>query len=226
MEEGTLSLQSRLERDHWWYAARRTIVRSLLGSVQPGALILDAGSGPGGNRAILPGDTRCLAMDPAAHSLRLSADHPYWGSVQGDLLHLPFVSDCFDMVVAMDVLEHLDDDAGAVREIHRVLRPGGRLLITVPAFRWLWGLQDRLSHHKRRYTRAGLLRVLRGSDLEVCRATYFNLFLLPPIWLGRKLLDLLPHRLQSEGQITAPGVNALLRWIFGSPVTISDETQK
>ncbi len=216
METSTLSQQSRLEHNHWWYAGRRKIVRSLLGAIPSRALILDAGSGPGGNRSILPASVRVYALDPALHSLRLSQVHPYEGWIQGDLTCLPIGTNSLDLVVVMDVLEHLDEDGRAADEIFRVLRPGGTVLVTVPAFQWLWGLQDRLSHHKRRYTKPQLLTLLGNSGFEIVRSTYFNTFMLGPIWLGRKLLDLLPHKLESEGQITMPGVNTLVRWLFSS----------
>jgi len=208
-------MQSRLERDHWWYAARRRIVRTLLGPVPAGSTVLDAGSGPGGNRSILPDDVHCIALDPSAHSLALSREHDYVGWLQGDLLQLPLRDASVDLVLAMDVFEHLDEDARAAREILRVLKPGGRLLVTVPAFQWLWGLQDRLSHHRRRYTRPELLKVLAEAGFKTERSTYFNTILLPLIWVGRRILDVIPHRLESEGQITLPLVNAVLRWTFG-----------
>lgn len=178
--------------------------------------MLDAGSGPGGNRSILPESVRSYALDPSRHSLNLSRVHPYEGWIQGDLIDLPIRSNSLNMVVVMDVLEHLEEHGHAADEIYRVLRPGGVVLVTVPAFQWLWGLQDRLSHHKRRYTRPQVTELLRNSGFDIQRSTYFNTFMLPPIWLGRKILDLFPHNLESEGQITMPGVNALIRWIFSS----------
>jgi SAM-dependent methyltransferase len=165
---------------------------------------------------ILPEGAAVIALDPSPLALDFSRRYPYRSRLRGDLTRLPFPDAALDIVLALDVLEHLDDERAGVREIRRVLRPGGRAVIAVPAFRSLWGLQDRLAHHRRRYTRGALLRLVRGEGLEVERSACFNTFLLPPIWAGRQILRLLPHHLESEAQIAVPGLNAPLRALFAS----------
>jgi hypothetical protein len=100
--------------------------------------------------------------------------------------------------------------------VRRVLRPGGSAFISVPAFLALWGLQDDLAHHRHRYRREELLRLIRDAGLEEERTTYFNTFLFLPTWVGRRILRLISPRIHSEAQINAPGVNALLRWLFSA----------
>jgi len=216
VEARTLALQAALEKDHWWYAGRREVLRSLLPPVGPGARVLDAGCGPGGNRMILPAGASPVALDPSPLAIRLSRRYAYGSRLRGDLTRLPFPGGSFDLVLALDVLEHLDDEEAGLREVARVLRPGGRAAIAVPAFRALWGLQDRLAHHRRRYRRPALLRALRGAGLEAERSTYFNALMLPAIWAGRQLLRVVPHRLESEAQIAVPGLNGALRALFAA----------
>jgi SAM-dependent methyltransferase len=177
--------------------------------------ILDAGCGPGGNRMILPEGADPVALDPSPVSLEMSRRYPYAARLRGDLTCLPFPDDTLDLVLALDVLEHLDDDAAGLAEIARTLRPGAPAVLAVPAFQSLWGLQDELAHHRRRYRRPGLLAAVRAAGLEVERATYFNALLLPAIWAGRRILRTVPHNLLSEAQIRVPGLNRPLRALFG-----------
>jgi SAM-dependent methyltransferase len=144
----------------------------------------------------------------------------------GALEKLPFADASFDLVTALDVVEHLDDDLAALREIGRVLRPGGQLLMTVPAHRFLWGDQDEVNMHKRRYVAAEVRDRLTATGFQVQRVSYMNAFMFPPIaairWLRR-----LEHRLrprtaqQSDFRYPAPRpVNFLLALIFGAEAPI------
>jgi SAM-dependent methyltransferase len=100
---------------------------------------------------------------------------------------LPFAGGAYDLVVATDVIEHVEDDVGVLRELRRVAAPGAKLLITTPAYRWLWSAHDDEHQHKRRYTRGLLLRRARAAGWEPEVATYFNSLLLGPIALARAL---------------------------------------
>src|SRR4029077_11037019 len=133
-----------------------------------------------------------------------------------DLLKLPFADDHFDVVTALDVLEHLDDDTGALREFRRVLRPGGRIFIFAPAHRWLWSLQDEVSHHKRRYTARTLRGAVTAAGLEIERQSYVSAFLLPVIYLGRQWLKARRRfRVYStENNLHPEWSNGILRSIF------------
>jgi SAM-dependent methyltransferase len=151
---------------HWWYFGRSLVVRRLAGC----GLLLDVGAGL---------DTEGLAVDVDRASLSP-------GGVQATVARLPFADGSFDRVVASDVLEHVDDDAAAMREVLRVLRPGGRAVVTVPAHPFLYGRHDRLVGHRRRYTKARLRRLARGA--RVSRLTYWNSLLFLPS-LAVKLAD-------------------------------------
>jgi SAM-dependent methyltransferase len=152
--------------DYWWYRARADLLRAALQQyVGKPARLLDVGSADGpsvrwlserGNRVALDIDPRGLAP----------------GDVCGSAIDLPFVDAAFDVVAAFDVLEHCEPEARALAEMTRVLTPGGRLLMSVPAYQWAWSRFDELNHHHRRYTRRRVVASVETSGLEVLRASY------------------------------------------------------
>jgi SAM-dependent methyltransferase len=129
---------------------------------------------------------------------------------------LPYEDASFDLVTALDVVEHLDDDLAGLKEMKRVLRPRGRALLFVPAFMFLWGVQDDISHHRRRYTAGEVRKKLRAAGLTLERMTYANLTFFLPILAGRWLMRLTGMRPSSENNITISGLNGVLGKIFGS----------
>lgn len=144
----------------------------------------------------------------------------------GEAAELPFSDTTFDLVTCLDVVEHLDDDTAAFREMWRVLRPGGHLLVTVPAHRWLWGDQDEVNLHKRRYVADQLRERLVASGYKVIRLSYMNALLFPPI-AAIRMLRRLERRLrprtpvQSDFRYPAPGpVNFALGHVFGAEAPI------
>jgi SAM-dependent methyltransferase len=170
-----------LEERHWWYRGRRRVLARVLDQLElpVGARILDAGCGSGRNMIELAryGEVTGIELSEAsvAAARRRSVGEILHGSVDA----LPFPDDHFDLVVSLDVLEHLDDDRSALREMRRVTRPGGQLLVTVPAYQWLWSSHDDVNHHRRRYTRAALLSVAHDAGWHATRTTHFNSLLLP-----------------------------------------------
>ena len=108
--------------------------------------------------------------------------------IEGSVLEMPFAADSFELAASLDVIEHLEDDLAALRELRRVVAPGGALLVTVPAYQWLWSGHDEINHHLRRYTRSSLLRVAREAGWEPVRTTYFNSLLLP-VAIALRVLD-------------------------------------
>ncbi len=135
---------------------------------------------------------------------------------QGEAERLPFADDSFDLITALDVVEHLDDDAAGLREMRRVLRPGGRALLFVPAFMFLWGVQDDVSNHRRRYTRSSLKKLVQESGLVVERATYANITFFAPILLGRLFMRITGLRPASENNINVSVLNGVLGRILGA----------
>jgi len=182
-----------LEGVQWWYAGMRRIARALLTPLLPkgveGRRILDAGCGTGWNLQDLAafGDTYGVDLSPLA----VITTRRRGGRVaQGNLLGLPYASSSFDVVTSFDVLYHawIKDDAQAVRELARVLKPGGLMLVKTPALRILWGAHDEAVHSRHRYTRGELEGLLESAGLTLVRSTYAN-SLLFPLLLSRRFLD-------------------------------------
>jgi len=221
MEQDFYPAYYELEGRHWWFLGRRRLFLRLLEQELPaGRLdILDFGCGTGAFLEHLErfGAVSAVDSDPSAVAFCHARGR---GEVQlvPPGTPLPFADDAFDLVTTLDVIEHVDDDVAALAELRRVLRPGGRLLVAVPAFMFLWGKQDEVSHHRRRYTARSLRRALAESGFRVDRTSYFNTVLFPPIAavrLGRRLLRR-PGAGQSDFELGPARLNRLLAAVFGA----------
>ncbi|MBI4510288.1 MAG: class I SAM-dependent methyltransferase [Deltaproteobacteria bacterium] len=228
MERATYEIEALVERDHWWFRGRRKLLSSLLANLDPplapSARVLDVGCGTGANGPVLTEYGReVIGIDASSVPLGIAgtAQRGHTVRVRGDACSLPFASESFDLVVALDVLEHLEDDHAAARELFRVMRPGGALIVFVPALRILWGLQDDVSHHVRRYDKDELRLVVLGAGLDIQRLTFFNTFLFPPILAARLAMRVFPPRhLKSENEIGGKVANAILAHVFSWEVPV------
>jgi SAM-dependent methyltransferase len=177
-----------VEERHWWYRGRRAVLDAVLDglALPEDARILDAGCGSGRNMVELARRGPVTGVELASQSLEVARRRNLGPVLEGSLDEpLPLADGAFDLAVALDVLEHVRDDGAALRELARVLAPGGRLLVTVPQYGWLWGEHDVLAHHHRRYTRALLLGRAEQAGLHRERVTAFNAVLLAPIAAAR-----------------------------------------
>lgn len=205
-----------LEGVQWWYVGMRRIARALLtpllkaGGERPRRL-LDAGCGTGWNLQDLTafGETHGVDLSPLAV---ITTQRRGGRVIQGNLLGLPYANASFDVVTSFDVLYHawVRDDVQAVRELARVLKPGGLILVKVPALKILWGAHDEAVHSRHRYTRAEVESLLDRAGLRLIRSTYAN-SLLFPVLLSRRFLDRLFDRHGSDVALLPP----LLEKIFG-----------
>jgi SAM-dependent methyltransferase len=178
---------ARVEEDHWWFRARRQLLWALLaraGGVPPGARVLDAGCGTGRNLVEFSSLGPARGVDPAPEAVQACRARSL-DVTQAPLEDLPFADTSFDLLLATDVLEHVDDDDGALRELRRVAAPGALLLVTVPAHPRLWSAHDDALHHRRRYRRAELLGRVREAGWQPVVETWWNAALLAPIALVR-----------------------------------------
>ncbi len=218
MEANAFAAEAAVEAEHWWFRARRKLfARELARFALPrDARILDIGVGTGTNLRMLSeeGFHRVEGLDSHDEAIRFCAAKGLPPVCKGDACELPHSDAHFDVILSTDIIEHVGDDRRALREMRRVLKPGGRLLVTVPAFRILWGIQDEIAHHKRRYRKADLLKALEQSGFEVERSYYFNWLLFVPILLARQIVKRSGMRLRSENDLGGPLVNAILYHIF------------
>lgn len=151
---------------YWWYVARADLLQTVMQPhVGDASRVLDVGSADGPSVGWLRERGHRIALDLDPRGLAP-------GDVCGSVTDLPFADEAFDLVGAFDVVEHCEDEAGALGEILRVLRPGGRLLMSVPAYEWAWTHHDDLNHHQRRYTRSRAVAALEAAGFDVLRATY------------------------------------------------------
>lgn len=207
-----------LEQDHWWFAGRRAILARLIGALglPKDARILEAGCGAGGNLRLLSRFGTVRAMEPDAPSRRYVAEH--WGvQVDDGALPdgLPYEPASFDAVCCFDVIEHVDDDAGAVKALTGLLVPGGRFVATVPAYQWMWSHHDEQHHHKRRYTCRQVVELFESAGLEVEKASYFNAVLFAPAAVIRLAKNLLGLKGADDAMPPRP-LNALLSGLFSA----------
>ena len=195
-----------LERFHWWFRGRRTVYLGLLEHHLAGerpARILDLGCGMGGFLEGLDAlGERVLPSDISAEGLVRCAERGFGGGVVSSGYALPYADDSFDLVCMFDAIEHIEDDHRALREVARILRPGGLALATVPAYQFLYANNDRIAQHYRRYDRRMLRTALEQAGLAVERNTHANIFLFPailPAVLLIKLIEtLVPRKLDPD----------------------------
>jgi SAM-dependent methyltransferase len=219
----TYEILYQVEETHWWHAARRQIVLDWIQRTYAGRddlAILDAGCGTGLMLQQMKHLGHAEGVDISEEALDFCRKRGLRDVRSADLLELPFAEGSFDVVTALDVLEHLDDDSGGLRELRRVLKPGGRVFIFAPAHRWLWSLQDDVSHHKRRYTARTLRQVVQDAGLGIERQSYVSLFLLPVIFLGRQWLKvrLRFRTADTENDLHPEWSNGILRRIFEAEI--------
>src|SRR5881394_2226945 len=210
-----------VEESHWWYIGRRRIIASFVKAIcdqvkDRRARILDVGCGTGANLVRLADFGDAEGVDISPDALKFCRERGLHNVKLGAAETLPYEDGEFDLVTALDVVEHIDDDVASLREMHRVLRPGGRVLLFVPTFMFLWGIQDEVSHHRRRYRMTELRRAVTAAGFEVERTTYANITFFLPVLLVRKFMRLTGMRTETENSINIPALNCVFGAIFGA----------
>jgi 2-polyprenyl-3-methyl-5-hydroxy-6-metoxy-1,4-benzoquinol methylase len=216
----------RLDRRHWFYRGKRAVVRHWIKrhlTLRADDLLVDAGCGTGIFLEEMAAQCRVLGLDDHAESIELA--RPRLTAVGGTVLqtsleHIDLPDGCAAVATLLDVLEHVDDDNAVLREITRLVRPGGLVVITVPALRWLWSDWDVALHHRRRYHRADLRALCRIPGAEVLHCAYINSAALPAVALVRAWRKLRPPRPgaeRAEDRVPHPILNHLLYHAMVSP---------
>jgi SAM-dependent methyltransferase len=209
-----------IEDDHWWYSGRRRVIDEVLRglALDDGSEILDAGCGSGRNMVELARHGTVTGVELSETSVELARARNVGEVISGSVLDMPFPADSFDLAVSLDVIEHLEDDLGALREMRRSVTPGGSLLVTVPAYPWLWSGHDEINHHHRRYTRRSLELVAEQSGWEQVRTTYFNSLLLPAAIVLRVLERLNTKTTESSLDLWVPPEP--FNWLLERPLAL------
>lgn len=220
MQQHTYAIMNRVEDEHWWFVGRRLILEEFLRSLDPNSQIpnpkfLDVGCGTGANLEM-------LSQFGTAEGVDVSDDALEFCRRKGLNVHkglaeeLPFPDETYDVVTALDVVEHLDDDVAGLKEMFRVLKKGGKTLVFVPAFMWLWGVQDDVSNHRIRYTRKQIVERLQEAGFTIERATYANWTFFAPILAGRTLMRITGIKPESENNVNVSALNGLFGKLFGA----------
>lgn len=217
MERAAYEAMANIEGRHWWFVGRRAILADVIGNLTKGKrlAILEVGCGTGGNLEMLSGFGEVTGVEPDAEARALSSARSSARVIDGRLPGgLDLDPETFDLLAAFDVLEHLDDDHGGLKAATACLKPGGRAVLTVPAFPSLWSYHDELHHHKRRYTRADFEELVRSAGLEIDRLSYFNTSLFVPAFLVR-MIKKHSGNVKADVETVPPGLlNALLTQVF------------
>jgi len=218
MEAQVYERMAELDSDHWWFVARRDILENLIERVvQPpkDARVLEVGCGTGHNLAMLSkfGRVEATEMDKTARTLASKRlGRAVTDAALPDLSAWP--PDHFDLVALLDVLEHVPDDRSALKSIRERLKPGGKLLVTVPANKWMWSAHDVAHHHHRRYGRDELRRVAIECGFEIDLLSPFNSLLFPLIASVRAAGKLTGRETADDAMPPKP-VNSILKAVFG-----------
>jgi len=193
----------RLESGYWLFRARRELIFTLLSrsGIHPDSKILDAGCGGGLLIKFLRQKRfkNIFGIDTSKVMVTLCRDRGLVSISRQDCARTAFAEELFDVIIAADALEHLEYDVNALREWKRILRKDGKLIITVPAFKFLWSHHDEICHHYRRYSRSDLLRALSAADFHVERLSFWNLFLFFPLCIRKMLKKILAGDGSNQG---------------------------
>ena len=219
-----------LQEEHWWFVARRDVIQSFIKMQMPqgsGSKVLEIGCGVGGNVGLLSqsGQYRGIDMHKPAIDY-CSEKYPQFEFQCARVEDIPqeFNSNKFDSIYILDVLEHIDDQVAILKSAQNYLTQSGKILVTVPAFEFLWSPHDEFVHHVRRYTKAGLKKVLEDSGYKVERISYFNSILFPLALIQRLGMRLLNKKLNTHLSTPPTIVNWLFKVIFAQEAWILKRT--
>jgi 2-polyprenyl-3-methyl-5-hydroxy-6-metoxy-1,4-benzoquinol methylase len=206
---------------HWWFVARREILRSQISrlNLPPNADILEVGSGTGANLDLLADFGKVVALEMRPEAIALAQQRCGGAGKQISMKQgtcpqdLPALSQKFDLICLFDVLEHIEQDSESLAGLSALLKPNGTLMLTVPAYQWMWGPHDVHLHHKRRYSKRSLSARCAHAGLSVLRMSHFNTLLFPIAVLGR-MIEKMTGKQTSATQTPPAPINALFTRLF------------
>ena len=219
MERVVYQQMAELDERHWWYRARREIIADLIrreARLPADAKILEIGCGTGHNLPMLSGFGHVEGLELDEEARALSEKRLGRKVMSSPLPELAGVDDKhYDLIGAFDVIEHIDDDVAAIGSIAAKLKPGGRFIMTVPAHQWMWTAHDVANHHKRRYSKRGLKKLIEGSPLKLERLGYFN-SLLFPIAVAERTASKLRGKDNGDVKLPPAALNSALEKVFAA----------
>ena len=215
---------SRIEESHWWFVGRRYFINKRLQKIDEKNLdILEVGCGTGGNLELLKSFGRVSAIETnekaREHSKRVKNVKILDGSLPDDN---PFLHRKFDIIALFDVLEHIEDDLAALQSLKKCLKKGGRVILTVPAYMFLWSYHDEYHHHFRRYSRNSLSLLCEQGGYELKVLTGFNSLLLPVAIMFRLLSKLTTTNKPIGAKASDGIVNGILKFLFKAEIKLND----
>ena len=218
MERVVYDRMAELDELHWWYRARREVLRELIRrriSLPADARILEVGCGTGHNLPMLGAFGRIDAIEVDGAAREIASRRLGHAVMDAPLPRLPGVpAHAYDLIAMLDVLEHVEEDRAALVSLAERLRPNGRILITVPAHPWMWSAHDEVNHHQRRYTRRTLAKTVADAGLRLEMLSWFN-SLLFPLAAAARLAGRVTGREDSDDKLPPAPVNRLFEALFG-----------
>lgn len=219
MERIVYRQMAELDQKHWWYRARREILADLIRrKARPAkkGRVLEIGCGTGHNLEMLSAFARVDAVELDDEARKIAEQRLGRKVMRAPLPELAGVRDQhYDLIVALDVIEHIEDDSGALEAIAAKLKPDGKFLMTVPAHQWMWSAHDVANHHKRRYSKRSLRTLIEASPLRLEKIGYFN-SLLFPLAVAERLSSKLRGSHSGEIKLPPPALNSLFEAVFGA----------
>ena len=217
---------SSVEKNHWFYSGKRAIVRywiEQMGFLQPDLSLIEVGAGTGLFASEMHSHMKVVALDVNPIALSLIRERNQIPIISAMAEHLPIKSGSIDVITALDVIEHIDDDRSALEGLVNATREGGIIILTVPAYPILWSEWDIDLHHRRRYTYSDILRLLTGLDVDIVHMSYINTAAFIPIIIYRFLMNFVTKNMTNrrmEEWIPYKPLNDLLRFIFVKPAQL------
>ena len=208
-----------IQKKHWWFVTKKDIILDTLDRHFPlkqDSTVLDIGCGSGLMLNALGQLANTSGMDMSNEAIQFSKEI-FKGPIKQGFLpdNVPFADESFDLITALDVIEHIDDDTGSLKSIRNLLKPSGKAIITVPAYMFLWSSFDDMNEHKRRYTLPELKQKLNSAGFQIESISYFNTLLFPLVYIVRKLNNLLGKNGASDVDMPSKPMNWTLKQIFG-----------
>lgn len=218
MEPREYTAMRAVEDRHWWFQSLRALSNQMLKAhALTEGNMLDVGCGTGGWLSTAPPGLRKTGVDFNPLAIELFAARGVAPVARATAMALPFSDETFDVVTCLDVLYHraVVDDAAAAQELARVLKPGGVLLITLPAYKWLWSSHDTHVHSERRYLRGEVIKLIEGAGCSCLRATYWNTLLFPLAVAARVAGKLRPSNEASDVSAVPAPINGAFKVALG-----------